>query len=523
MIIPFLAFCLVATCNAELRTWTAVNGKEVEAEFVSNNDGQVSLKMKTGKIFKVPLNKLSKADQDFIVAQSSSDSPTKPFISEEDVKRFAEDAVHFDTMHLQEGLYYQANEFKTPYSGWSFVSFLGFNVKQQLSELVQWKNGKSDGTSMLFYASGKIESIHIYKEGESVQGHTWYESGEKALEMILKEDGTRKGRGWHLNGKKGVEVTLEAGADEDEVKGKFWNSKGEPVGSMEETGIEKVISEMRSKSMRKSFPRLDAINLNELEFRGFDSVAYLIDSDTPYTGNSSEFYENGRKKWVKIWVDGKLNGTSTKWHENGEKIKEVNYKDDKEISAKYWNSKGEPVDALTALTERKQRLKEEEFLTAKPSLEEIPVKALHYEVEGDDVTITNYLYWEQFEGKQRVAHGLSGKGSGAWAIPKLIKGKAVTHIGADAFRNESMSHLEVPNSVVKIERRAFHGMEYLNSIVIGAGVESIGNQAFWFSKRLAAVTFLGDAPSTAKNIFYGATFHSHHLPQTRSKGLGRYI
>ena len=30
-IIPFLVFCLVATCNAELRTWTAVNGKEVEA------------------------------------------------------------------------------------------------------------------------------------------------------------------------------------------------------------------------------------------------------------------------------------------------------------------------------------------------------------------------------------------------------------------------------------------------------------------------------------------------------------
>ena len=38
-LIPFLALCLVATCNAELRTWTAVNGKEVEAEFVSNEKG----------------------------------------------------------------------------------------------------------------------------------------------------------------------------------------------------------------------------------------------------------------------------------------------------------------------------------------------------------------------------------------------------------------------------------------------------------------------------------------------------
>ena len=72
-----LLLCLSAICNAELRTWTAVNGKEVEAEFVSNNDGQVSLKMKTGKIFKVPLNKLSKADQEFLKAKSSPKEPTK--------------------------------------------------------------------------------------------------------------------------------------------------------------------------------------------------------------------------------------------------------------------------------------------------------------------------------------------------------------------------------------------------------------------------------------------------------------
>ena len=61
---------LVSVCSAELRTWTAINGKKVEAEFVSNSDGQVSLKMKTGKTFKVPLNKLSKEDQDFIASIS---------------------------------------------------------------------------------------------------------------------------------------------------------------------------------------------------------------------------------------------------------------------------------------------------------------------------------------------------------------------------------------------------------------------------------------------------------------------
>ena len=40
------------------------------------------------------------------------------------------------------------------------------------------------------------------------------------------------------------------------------------------------------------------------------------------------------------------NRTDMTWHENGQKVYEGNYKDGKlvEGSAKYWNSKGEPVD-----------------------------------------------------------------------------------------------------------------------------------------------------------------------------------
>ena len=76
-IIPFLIFCSIATCNAELRTWTAVNGKQVEAEFVSNEKGIVKLKLKSGKVFEVPANKLSKADQEFLKAKSSTKEPTK--------------------------------------------------------------------------------------------------------------------------------------------------------------------------------------------------------------------------------------------------------------------------------------------------------------------------------------------------------------------------------------------------------------------------------------------------------------
>ena len=64
LILFFIVLGLV--CHAELRTWTAVNGKKVEAEFVSNEKGIVKLKLKTGKVFEVPANKLSKEDNEFI-------------------------------------------------------------------------------------------------------------------------------------------------------------------------------------------------------------------------------------------------------------------------------------------------------------------------------------------------------------------------------------------------------------------------------------------------------------------------
>ena len=64
--IPFLILCLVSICNAELRTWTSIIGTKVEAELFSLTGNQVTLKTKTGKTLKLPLNKLSKANQEFI-------------------------------------------------------------------------------------------------------------------------------------------------------------------------------------------------------------------------------------------------------------------------------------------------------------------------------------------------------------------------------------------------------------------------------------------------------------------------
>ena len=192
-LLVLLTLFLSVVCNAELRTWTAVNGKEVEAEFVSNNDGQVSLKMKTGKTFKVPINKLSKADQNFLKAKSSSAKPvpaeppsekpsdTPKSLSEADVERLIEVSIDIESLEERNDLMYQVNE-SEPYSGW----------------------GK------LMYDSGQVKRLIPYKDGR-----------EEGLWTL-----------WHENGQKASELTTK---DDVQFAKKYWNNKGEPVGSLKES------------------------------------------------------------------------------------------------------------------------------------------------------------------------------------------------------------------------------------------------------------------------------------------------
>ena len=65
-LIALITCFLTAVSNAELRTWTAVNGKKVKANFVSSTNGIVKLRLESGKIFEVANNKLSKKDNEFI-------------------------------------------------------------------------------------------------------------------------------------------------------------------------------------------------------------------------------------------------------------------------------------------------------------------------------------------------------------------------------------------------------------------------------------------------------------------------
>ena len=70
-------------------------------------------------------------------------------------------------------------------------------------------------------------------------------------------------------------------------------------------------------------------------------LSYLPRKQTPYTGWSVVFYDNGQIKHVGQLKDGKRYDLETNWHENGHKRSEVNYKDGKLLTVVVWKPNGE--------------------------------------------------------------------------------------------------------------------------------------------------------------------------------------
>ncbi|HIG84114.1 MAG TPA: hypothetical protein EYG40_02135 [Verrucomicrobia bacterium] len=148
-------------------------------------------------------------------------------------------------------------------------------------------------------------------------------------------------------------------------------------------GVEKEIRSFRSledplskvltpsdKPTTETKSKLDGVNRDKIEYR-LDDLYYLKSSDAPYTGKVFEEW-SGQQRVETNYIDGKLDGLSESWHENGKKASEANYKDGKqnglsvgfhengqkwrevnwengelvEGSEKFWNTKGDPVDSM---------------------------------------------------------------------------------------------------------------------------------------------------------------------------------
>ena len=68
----------------------------------------------------------------------------------------------------------------------------------------------------------------------------------------------------------------------------------------------------------------DAVDWSKLQDR--DGVTHLPNSQEPYSGYAKQVYENEQIEIIAQFKDGKMDGLSTVWDENGQKVSESNWK-----------------------------------------------------------------------------------------------------------------------------------------------------------------------------------------------------
>ena len=73
------------------------------------------------------------------------------------------------------------------------------------------------------------------------------------------------------------------------------------------------------------------VSLDKVEHRekSGKQLAYFSNQDTPFTGKAVIFYANGQKRKELTYKDGKRDGLTSWWFKNGQKHLERNYKDGK--------------------------------------------------------------------------------------------------------------------------------------------------------------------------------------------------
>ena len=75
----------------------------------------------------------------------------------------------------------------------------------------------------------------------------------------------------------------------------------------------------------------------------------------------------------------------------------------------------------------------------------------------------------------------------------------ITVLGIGCFSATRFTNIVIPNSVAIIENGAFQGCSYLENVIIGSGVTSIGFSVFAQCTSLASVTVQATTPPTLNN------------------------
>lgn len=108
-LLALLAFAAIALpTTAETRTWKAANGSStVEAEYVQQSNGQVTLRKADGGQVTVPVKALSQADQNFLASMSETEStatnPAVPATPSDDAVMGGDSGVRVELLSIEVG------------------------------------------------------------------------------------------------------------------------------------------------------------------------------------------------------------------------------------------------------------------------------------------------------------------------------------------------------------------------------------------------------------------------------------
>ncbi len=114
-----------------------------------------------------------------------------------------------------------------------------------------------------------------------------------------------------------------------------------------------------------------------------------------------------------------------------------------------------------------------------------------YKIVDGEVTITSYNTF--FGGKYAK-------------IPEDIRGRKVTAIGSDAFKNcSALLSVEIPETVTRVEQNAFRGCSSLEAVILPESVTELGPAAFSGCSSLSSVEIYGEIKIIKISTFYDCT------------------
>ena len=113
-------------------------------------------------------------------------------------------------------------------------------------------------------------------------------------------------------------------------------------------------------------------------------------------------------------------------------------------------------------------------------------------------------YEKSEDGTYAMVVGYDGTASKI-RIADTYEGLPVTHINEDAFSNEVITSVVIPDSVTFIGDYAFYDCSRLTSVVIPDSVTTIGDSAFNFCSNLASVVIPNSITTIGERAFYGCS------------------